>query len=516
MDDELRELMAVFRTEAGESLATMEDSLLALERLGTPDAELLHATLRAAHTLKGNASIVGADTLMRAAHAIEDTLQRLREGEAELTPAVISELFEGLDHLGALVRAATGEDVGAPARGAASAQSGARGGTLRVNIARLDTLLTLTGEITIVRARLAAQLAAGAGADAALGGTLWQLEQLHAALQDEVMQLRMVPLGPSFRPLYRTVRDLSVGGKEARLEVDGADVEVDTSIAEQIRDPLTHMVRNAMDHGIEPREERLASGKPAAGTITLHASHRGGAVVLELRDDGRGLDRARIAARAERAGLVADASALSDEQLLNFIFEPGFSTAETVSEVSGRGVGMDVVRRHIRGLRGSIELASQPGHGTTITIRLPLTVAIIEGFTVGVGGERYVLPLDAVVECVDFTSSRAQGGGSGGILNLRGSALPYVHLRKVLGLPAGASRHSSVVVVHHGERRAGLVVDALEGNCQAVIKPLSGALRQLPGIAGSTILGDGRVALILHVPHLVESVARDPGVGAAA
>src|SRR5512135_97064 len=292
--------MAVFRTEAGECLATMEESLLALERLGTADAELLHATLRAAHTLKGNASIVGAETLLQAAHAIEDTLQRLREGEAALTPTVISELFEKLDHLGALVREVTGEKSGGQVSRSASASTTARApardGTLRVNVARLDTLLTLTGEITIVRVRLAAQLGAGAGTDAALGGTLWQLEQLHAALQEEVMQLRMVPLGPSFRPLYRTVRDLSVGGKEARLEVEGADVEVDTSIAEQMRDPLTHMVRNAMDHGIEPRAERLASGKPGAGTITLRASHQGGAVVLEVRDDGRGLDRSRIAA----------------------------------------------------------------------------------------------------------------------------------------------------------------------------------------------------------------------------
>jgi two-component system chemotaxis sensor kinase CheA len=302
------------------------------------------------------------------------------------------------------------------------------------------------------------------------------------------------------------VRDVATKrGRQAALVIDGQDVEVDTSIAEQLKDPLTHMVRNAVDHGIEPPELRRQHGKPARGTITLRASHQAGSVRIDVEDDGRGLDKAKIAARAVQLGLIATADGLGDEQLFAFVLEPGFSTADEVTDVSGRGVGMDVVARHIRSLRGSIEIRSTPGKGTKFTLRLPLTVAIIDGFAVGVGTERYVLPLEAVDECLEFTGER---GRAEGVLDLRGSPLPFAHLGALLGAEIAPAARAHVVVLRHAERRIGLVVDTLDGDCQAVIKPLNGMLQRLPGVTGSTILGDGRVALILDVPQLVESAAR--------
>jgi two-component system chemotaxis sensor kinase CheA len=330
------------------------------------------------------------------------------------------------------------------------------------------------------------------------------------------MMLRMVRLGPAFRAHQRTVRDVAhQRGKLVHLVREGEDVEVDTSISEQLRDPLTHMIRNAVDHGIESPEDRVAAGKSATGRLVLRALHQAGVIVIEVEDDGRGLNREKIAARAVSMGLVDDATAISDEELFDCIFEPGFSTAAEVTAVSGRGVGMDVVRRHIRALRGTIDVASTPGHGTRFTIRLPLTVAIINGLLVAAGGEHYVVPLDTVEECVDFQSAQAQGT-TVGVLNLRGVPVPYAHLAASIGGAASQSARACAVILRQGHRRIGLVVDSLDGDCQAVIKPLSGMLERLPGIAGSTILGNGRVALIVDVPQLVELITKDSLSRAAA
>ena len=523
MDADLQ-LTQAYRAESAENLAAIEQGLLAMERRGSPDTASLQALLRAAHTLKGNSQIAGRSDVAQATHALEDTLEGLRANRIAWTESLATELLAATDTLREMTLAAPepapadalAADA-APAPTPGDAASEVRASSLRVAIARLDTLLDLTGEIAIARGRMSQLLTAGAAAGEALGATLWQLEQLHGALQQEVMQLRMVPLEPSFAAQRRTVRDAARAcGRQARLVIAGGDVEVDTSIAEQLRDPLTHLLRNAVDHGIEPAAERLALGKSPTGTITLRAEHRGDAVVVELSDDGRGLDRARIAAKAQALGLVADAAALTDEQLYALIFESGLSTAETVTPVSGRGVGMDVVRRHVLALRGTIEIASSPGNGTRFTIRLPLTVAIISGFTVGVGGERYVLPLDAVEECVDFAATRAHGTAGEGVLNLRGAPLPYMHLADVFGLARADARRASVVVVRHAERRIGLVVDVLDGDCQAVIKPLAAGLQRLPALAGSTILGNGRVALILDVPRLIDLVTSSSGRDRAA
>ena len=508
MDAELQRIAEVYRNESAENLSTMEQALLALERSGRSDSGLVHAVLRAAHTLKGNSATMGFEQVAQGAHQLEDQLERLHDGTLPFSGDLITRMLEAVDGLRRLLRAALDAEPVVARIGEAPAEpkGPARDATLRVNVARLDTLLDLTAEITIARGRLAQLVVPGAVVAESAVATLGQLEQLHAAVQEEVMRLRMVPLGPTLRACHRTVRDLArKQGKQVQLVIEGHDVEVDTSIAEQMRDPLTHMIRNAVDHGIELPADRVSAGKPAIGTITLRAQHRAGSVVIELVDDGRGLDRARIAAKAESLGLVADATAVTDEQLLSLIFEPGFSTAAAVTAVSGRGVGMDIVRRHIRGLRGTVDTSSTPGHGTRFTIQLPLTVAIIDGFRVRAGGEVYVLPLEAVEECLDGQGVRSRPGARAedGVLNLRGAPVPFARLRDVLGLPGAPAARESVIVVRHGERRIGLVVDVLEGDCPAVIKPLTGVLQQLPGIAGSTILGDGRVALILDVPQLI-------------
>ncbi|HEX4562076.1 MAG TPA: chemotaxis protein CheA [Gemmatimonadales bacterium] len=505
MDIELQHLVEVYRIESSENLATMEQGLLTLERSGSPDAELIRNVLRAAHTLKGNSATIGYDAVAAAAHLLEDQLEQLREGALTFSADLITRLLQAVDELRGLLRAA-----GPVANKATEKRAPAKDSTLRVAIGRLDTLLDLTAEITIARGRLM-QLAATESANTGLAGTLDRLEQLHGSLQEEVMKLRMVPLGPTLRVHHRTVRDVArKQSKEVEVEIHGEDVEVDTSIAEHLRDPLTHMMRNAVDHGIESPAERRNAGKRAAGTIVLKAEHRGGSVVIEVSDDGRGLDRARIAAKAEALGLIADASALTEEQADALIFEAGFTTAAAVSDVSGRGVGMDIVRRQINALRGTVEVISAPGQGTRFVIRLPLTVAIIAGFRVSVGPDGYVLPLEAVEECLDFSGVHAQEQRGGeGVLNLRGGAVPFAWLRDLLGLaPAARSRRASVVIIRHGDARVGVVVDSLDGDCQAVIKPLAAVLNRPKGIAGSTILGDGRVALILDVPQLVELATR--------
>jgi two-component system chemotaxis sensor kinase CheA len=264
------------------------------------------------------------------------------------------------------------------------------------------------------------------------------------------------------------------------------------------------MLRNSVDHGLESPAERTALGKDPTGRIAIRAFHEAGSVLLELSDDGRGLDRARIVTRAVERGLVAAGASLTDQEAFQLIFEPGFSTAEAVTELSGRGVGMDVVRRHVRALRGSIAIRSERGKGTTFTVRLPLTVAIISGFTVGVGDESYVIPMESVEECMDLPAAERASSEESGLLNLRGAPLSYVRLRDLFSLEGKTVARPSVVVLRHDTRRLGLVVDALLGETQAVVKPLNGNLASVPGVAGSTILGSGRVAFILNVPALIE------------
>ncbi|MDF3933767.1 chemotaxis protein CheA [Pseudomonas citronellolis] len=384
---------------------------------------------------------------------------------------------------------------------------------IKVEVGKLDQLINLVGELVIAGA--AASLSLRQGDPSAMAEAHEGVTTLVEHIRDASLSLRMVAIGEVFQRFPRVVRDISKElGKDIELLVTGADTELDKSMVEKLADPLMHIVRNAMDHGIEPSGQRQAAGKSARGTLRLNAYHESGSIVIEVSDDGRGLDRERILAKALEKGLVQAEQHLSDGEIYRLIFEPGFSTAAQVTNLSGRGVGMDVVRRNIEQLRGEVEVLSEFGLGATVRIRLPLTLAIIDGFLVRVAGESFVLPLDLVVECVDL----GRQSGQHDLLNLRGEPLPFVRLGELFGLQSPAGQRESLVVLQFGQERAGLVVDQLGGEFQAVIKPLGHIFARNKVLSGSTILGDGSVALILDVAQLIQrAVLRcdPPAAGAA-
>jgi two-component system chemotaxis sensor kinase CheA len=333
-------------------------------------------------------------------------------------------------------------------------------------------------------------------------------------VRDSALSLRMVQIGGTFTRFQRVVRDVSRDlGKDIRLEIQGADTELDKTVVEKIGDPLTHLVRNSMDHGIEPADVRLSRGKPAHGTLKLNAYHDSGSIVIEVSDDGGGLNKDKILAKAIERGLVKADQVMSDKEIHNLIFEAGFSTADVVSNLSGRGVGMDVVRRNIQALRGTIDIDSEMGKGSTMRIRLPLTLAIIDGFLVGVGDAAYVVPLDMVIECIELPARKADEGDNN-YLNLRGEVLPYVRLREMFEVEGQTPRRENIVVVQYAGRKVGLVVDNLLGEYQTVIKPLGKVFGGARGFGGFTIMGSGEVALILDVPRLMQQVTNRETVSA--
>ena len=369
---------------------------------------------------------------------------------------------------------------------------------IRVQADKLDSLINLVGELVIAGA--SASLLAQKSRDERMFEATATISRLVDEIRDGALRLRMVQIGETFNRFHRVVRDVSKEmGKEIDLVITGAETELDKTVVEKISDPLMHLVRNAMDHGIEPKAVRLERGKPEKGTLSLNAFHESGSIVIQVGDDGGGLNKERILAKAAEKGLLAEGAELTEQEIYKLIFEPGFSTAEQVTNISGRGVGMDVVRRNIEALRGSVHIDSTPGQGTTLSVRLPLTLAIIDGFLTGVGDSAFVVPLDLVEECIELTSEAS----SRDYLNLRGEVLPFLHLGEEFGQGRSSRRRQSVVVVRYAGQRAGLVVDELMGEFQTVIKPLGPVFSHLKGIAGSTILGSGEVALILDVPNLI-------------
>ena len=375
---------------------------------------------------------------------------------------------------------------------------------IRVDADKLDQLINLVGELIIAGAGTTL-IAQRAGVPELMEATA-TLSRLVEEVRDSALTLRMVQIGGTFNRFQRVVRDVSKElGKDIDLVISGADTELDKTVVEKIGDPLTHLVRNSMDHGIEPAAVRLARGKPAKGTLKLNAYHDAGSIVIEVSDDGGGLNKERILKKAIERGLVSEGAILSDKEIYNLIFEAGFSTADVVSNLSGRGVGMDVVRRNIQALRGTVDLDSVEGQGSTVRIRLPLTLAIIDGFLVGVGNAVYVIPLDMVVECIELSATDHDASDKR-YLNLRGEVLPYRRLREHFEVQGEAARRENIVVVRYGDEKAGLVVDKLLGEFQTVIKPLGSIFQHLQGIGGSTIMGSGEVALILDVPGLMKQV----------
>lgn len=372
---------------------------------------------------------------------------------------------------------------------------------VKVEASKLDNLIDLVGELVIAGA--AASLSIKLNDIGAMAEANESVTALVERIRDASLTLRMVAIGEVFQRFPRVVRDISKElGKDIELLVTGAETELDKSMVEKLADPLMHIVRNAMDHGIETGEQRLASSKTARGALRLNAYHESGSIVIEVNDDGRGLDRERILAKAIEKGLVQAEQVLSDSEVFRLIFEPGFSTAAQITNLSGRGVGMDVVRRNIEQLRGEVDVLSEFGLGTTVRIRLPLTLAIIDGFQVGVAGESFVLPLDQVIECVDLGEQKDLND----LLNLRGEPLPFIRLRELFALSGEPPPRESLVVVQQGSQRVGLVVDQLIGELQAVIKPLGQLFRNVRCISGTTILGNGQVALILDVPSLAQTI----------
>ena len=402
---------------------------------------------------------------------------------------------------------AAGPRAAASADGGAASRTGAErpaAMSLRVPAERLDELLDRVGELVIAQARLS-QLAAGAS-DPALKTVSEELERLSSGLRDTTMGIRMLPIGTLFGRFRRLVHDLAAElGKPIDFAATGEDTELDKTMIERLADPLVHLIRNAVDHGLESAAARRAAGKPERGQVRLRAVYSGAEVAISISDDGAGLDTAAIRARAEENGLIAPDSRLGEQQTWQLIFAPGFSTAREVTALSGRGVGMDVVRRTIEGLRGSIDIASARGAGTTVTLRLPLTLAIIDGMLVRVGTGYYTIPLAAVEECVelpDHSESHAKGRS---FLDIRGSLVPYLRLREVFGIATPAEPHQKVVIVSSGDGRVGLVVDQIIGNNQTVIKQLTKLHAGVRSFSGATILGDGSVALILDTAFLVAS-----------
>ncbi len=401
-----------------------------------------------------------------------------------------------------------------PQRSAPASEAKPRDGNyVRVNADKLDELINLVGELVIASA--GSSLLARSCNNDPLQEATSTVSALVEEILDGALHLRMIPIGDTFNRFRRVVRDISQElGKDIELSISGADTELDKTVVEKIGDPLMHLLRNAMDHGIESAEARQAAGKPTKGHLSLNAYHDSGSIVIEIADDGAGLNRERILQKAQERGLVVSGAVLTDQEIYNLIFEAGFSTAEAVTNLSGRGVGMDVVKRNITLLRGTVDLDSRPGEGTVVRIRLPLTLAIINGFLVGIDQSTYVIPLDMVQECIELDERQRQSSRDDGYLDLRGEVLPLVDLREHFSHEGPAARRQNVVVVRYAEHKAGLVVDDLLGEFQTVIKPLGKLFGALRGISGSTILGSGAVALILDVPallnQLVQLEARTP------
>jgi two-component system, chemotaxis family, sensor kinase CheA len=533
MDIDLHELFQLYSVEAEENLAALEEGLVQLEQ--KPDDHALIAEIfRVAHTFKGNSSSLGFKSLAQFSHEVEEFLHRFRVGDQHPDEELISLLLRAVDVMNrwlpslevGVERPMTGEQLDVRAdllrfRKNSAAVVAAAGETapeetsavstskrtMRVEARRMDVLLDLVGEISIAaqRVRRHIDLIPAALRRDALD-TVEDQDRLLRDLHDNVMRSRMVPVGPTFRRHLRTVRDLArTTGKQVQLILEGEETEVDMSVVEALSDPLVHMIRNAIDHGIESPDRRTAAGKSAIGTITLRAYHDRGEIVLQIVDDGVGVQRHKIRALAIKAGLQPDA--MPDRELLELIFQPGFTTAEAVTGTSGRGVGMDVVRRNIERVRGQIFIETSEGKGTTVSIRLPLTLAVIPGFGVGVGGESFVIPMSAVEECLE--QAPPESSQATGVLHVRGEAVPYVRLRHFFGFEQRTETREIVVVVLHQDRRAGLVVDEIYGESQTVIKPLGPLLRGMPGVTGTAVMGSGAVAMVLDAGAMFRELERN-------
>jgi two-component system chemotaxis sensor kinase CheA len=524
MDIDRNALIPMFVAESAENLAELESSLLRLE--AAPESEeLLAAIFRAAHTLKGNADALGMTAITSCAHALESLLDAIRRKRVASSSPLVTLMLRAHVAIESMVatvsrgeepdgaeNASLVEQLAAAASGKVTSQEGQvasigariRTRSLRVDLATLDAVLACTSALTIARTSLQAAVTSRAAPEV-VTDALREVDRHFGELRALVMRVRLVRVEPLFQQQNRVVRDVSVAtGKRARLVAQHNDVHVDTTIVEGLRDPIMHMVRNALDHGLETPEERRRAGKDEIGTITLRARHEAGRVIIEVSDDGAGLDRDRILSRARATGLVKADAKLDERAIDALVFSPGFSTAQTVTALSGRGVGMDVVARRIATLNGTVTIESTRGRGTTMTIRVPLTLAIIDGFAVKASGDTYLFPLENVRECVDMPVALAGADDVSGLVDVRGAAVPFVRLRSLFRKKAqGKAKLESIVIVEQGNQRAGIAVDALDGESEIVVRPLDRTIRKSEEVVGATILADGRVGLVLDVRSII-------------
>jgi two-component system, chemotaxis family, sensor kinase CheA len=564
-------LLREFHSESVELLHDIEQGVLVLED-NPADTVTVNSIFRAFHTFKGSAGFLHLEALRGLAHDLESLLDAVRRSELRITAEIIDLILAGADALKHFTREIgtqlQGANAGAPilvptrniiarvqsalrgesppeavvtplktpqmagvalspamktaepAAGPKVQQSpadtteGSSGGFVKLDTAKLDNLVDLVGELIIAQSMVVQHPDVKSINSLSLVRCLRQLSRITTDLQRNAMSLRMVPIRAMFHKMNRLVRDLATQQqKHVQLVLEGEETELDRNIVEKLSDPLVHMIRNAIDHGLESSDDRVASGKPELGTIRLTAAHQRGGIVIRIQDDGKGLDHSRILAKAIDRGWVKADATLTESEIFSLILQPGFSTAEKVTDLSGRGVGMDVVRRNIENLRGKIEIQSRPGLGTTFTILLPLTLAIIDGLLVGVGDHRYIIPTLSIRE-----SFRPPPGmvttvhGRGEVVSVRGRQTPLLRLGHYLGTPSRAVKPEDgiIVVVESGDAARGLLVDELIGKQEVVIKSLGRAFRQQNLLAGGAVLGDGWVGLILDVDTLVQMPYHPP------
>lgn len=533
MSDEFAQLCEAYALESSEMLAEVESSLLALEASPLVGDDF-NRLFRAIHTIKGSSGIVGAEGVESFCHALEHLLVRIREGELPLSLDLVGLFLQCHDHIRALIGAfetsspelpprhgqlltlittwqapPADETPPPPAEVEAHPQTeesaveptAASQKIVRVDAQKLDQLINLVVELVTAASELESHVKRVNDSTSIESASAVSL--LVKQIQERAMVFRMVPVGDLFRRFQRLVHDLAAaGGKKIQLATAGLETELDKVLAERLREPLVHLVRNAVDHGIEPPAERTAAGKTATGLICMNAFQEAGSIVIEVQDDGRGISRDRVLRRAVERGLIRPLDS-ADRDPLSLIFEPGFSTLDEATMLSGRGVGMDVVKRTVEELRGKIDVDSTEGHGTTFRLRLPLSLALIDGFMVSVAGNRYILPMEQVDETIDLPPPQCRELERRGYLTVRGQALPCLDLSAVVKPGAVPPDARFAVVVRYGERRVGIAVDRLMGEVKAVIKPLGKIYRDARIISGATILGDGAIALIIDLPELL-------------
>jgi two-component system, chemotaxis family, sensor kinase CheA len=567
-DNEMDEILQSFIIESNELIEKLGQDLLELEKAPT-NSELQNTIFRAVHTIKGTSSFLGFDQITDLTHNYEDILNKIRRNDLSVTAEIMDVMFEAYDFMKILLErveqkdsspidlseinaklVALGDAPGGHAEPDTTAASDAEerepdqliekesgpdnptartpgsrtaDNTLRVDVARLDSIMNLVGELVLGRNRLSqitetlTQEYEGVSIEKDLNETYSQIDFLTTELQMAVMKARMVPMAKVFNKLPRLIRDLSrETGKSIDLQVIGSENELDKSIVEELNDPLVHILRNAADHGIESPEERATAGKPETGTVVVRSRQEGNHMVISVSDDGKGLDSEKLKRKAVEKQLITEEHAreMTEQDAYNLIFTPGFSTAKVVTSVSGRGVGMDVVRTNILKLKGLIEIESALGKGTTLIIKLPLTLAIIQGLLTQVSNEIFSVPLNSVIEVVRIRKDDIDTIRNREVIRLRDSVLSLVRLSEIFSIKANGVHKEwlYVVVVGLAEQRLGIVVDSLLGQKEVVIKSLGSYLGNVKGIAGSTILGDGRVIVIIDVAQLMKMCIQINGI----